>query len=252
MHLLLTRPEGDAAVMGSQLEALGCRVTRAPLLHMQDLQPDFSLQDAQALVATSRNGLRALARTLHLAAARTLPLIVVGEASACLARELGFTAVVAGDGGARELVPLVRDMLPPGGGTLVYLTGEDVAFDLAAALSPLGYDTRRIVLYRAAAIAELPPDVVAAIRSAALDGAVLMSPRTARIFSRLSLHHGLQDAARGLDYFCISPATARELEALAPARLHVARRPTAEEVLALIRKMASNPARAPLSPGKQR
>lgn len=250
MHLLLTRPEPDAAAMTAQLEAFGCQVSHAPLLLMQDLQPEFSLHGAQALIATSRNALRALARTPHLATARTLPLVVVGQASAALARDLGFDNVIAGGDGARLLVPLIRDAFAPHGGLLVYLTGEDVAFDLGPALAALGYQTSRIVLYRASAADEFPADVVAAMRSDSIDGAVLMSPRTARIFSRLILHHGLRHNTRDLAYFCISQAAADELAPLAPTRLHVAPLPTAEEVLALVRKMASNPARAPLGPGK--
>ena len=70
MHLLVTRPESDADPMRVRLEAMGHRVSLCPLITIE-LAPDAAvhLDGVQALVATSRNGLDAVAEGPGLAAA---------------------------------------------------------------------------------------------------------------------------------------------------------------------------------------
>src|SRR2546428_158157 len=62
MHVLVTRPEPDAAELKAALEVLGHEVSVEPLLAIQSLPiPATAFEDARGLIATSRNGLRALA-----------------------------------------------------------------------------------------------------------------------------------------------------------------------------------------------
>ena len=108
MHVLITRPERDAADLKSRIEALGCTVTLAPLLEIElgDVAAD-AFTGASGMIATSRNGLRALAKSPALHAAKKLPVFVVGPATAQLARDLGFQTVIEGEGTAAGLVPLI-------------------------------------------------------------------------------------------------------------------------------------------------
>jgi uroporphyrinogen-III synthase len=61
MRLLVTRPEPDALKLGAVLEEMGHEATVEPLLSVSfdDAEP-VDLDGAQALIATSRNALRAL------------------------------------------------------------------------------------------------------------------------------------------------------------------------------------------------
>ncbi len=131
MHVLITRPEPDAAALRAQLEALGHQVTVEPLLKIEHL-PIASdvLAGIAGLIVTSRNGLRALAASAAIDAARELPLIAVGPGTAQLARELGFAHIVEGSGTADALVPVIVETSREVYGTLAHLRGEDVAFDL--------------------------------------------------------------------------------------------------------------------------
>ena len=60
MHLLVTRPETEAARTTRQLEAMGHRVTIAPLLEIVTETPPLDIRGVQALVLTSRNAVHAL------------------------------------------------------------------------------------------------------------------------------------------------------------------------------------------------
>jgi uroporphyrinogen-III synthase len=239
MHLIVTRPEADAAEMAGRIEAMGHRVSLAPLLDMRPTGARLDFAGVQAIVATSRNALRALADGPLLEAVKRLPIFVVGPASAELARDIGFTTVTAGTGGGRQLLPLIEETCTTGGGPLLYLSGDAVAFDMGAALGDAGYDVRHQVVYEAVEASSLPGDVVSAIRGGEVAGVILMSARTAKVFIRLARKAGAGSEAERLAYLCISQTVA---DALGEPKLRVlvADRPTSEEMLALVKELASN------------
>ena len=107
MRLLVTRPEPDALKLQAVLEDRGHEATVEPLLHVSfEDASRLELDGVQALVATSRNGVRALRSTALLPRARTLPLFAVGTATAAEARALGFEMVVTGAGTRASSSPI--------------------------------------------------------------------------------------------------------------------------------------------------
>jgi uroporphyrinogen-III synthase len=240
MHLLVTRPEPDAAELKARLEAMGHRATVCPLIEI-DCTPGEAIRlgNVQALVATSRNAIRSLARNAAaLEQARSLTLFAVGPATAIEARAAGFARVVEGPAAARDLVPLIAAKASPAGGALLHLAGDTLAFDLKSALEREGFAVREEVVYRTRTLENLVPAAADAIRTGSLDGVILMSPRTSSVFSGLVIGAGLADAARRLTFFCLSEAVARGLDPLAPPDVRLARQPNAEEVLALLAQAA--------------
>ena len=235
MRLLVTRPEPDASTQANALAKRGHEPVLAPLLTIEFVShvPPLDLKGAQALIATSRNALRALGSHPELAHALRLPLYAVGEATAKAAADLGFAGVTTGPGTAEALARLIADRLTASTGPLVHLSGETVAFDLKSALAARGFSLRQPILYRAVPAAELPPDALSLLKAGRLDGVVLMSPRTAATFARFILQHGMVTEASRLNCYCLSGAVAQAVEPL-KARLVVAARPSEEDVLALI------------------
>jgi uroporphyrinogen-III synthase len=234
MRLLVTRPEPDASRQAKALAERGHRPVLTPLLAIELIHDlPLNLTGTQALIATSRNALRAVASHLELSAALRLPLYAVGDATAKAAAELGFADVTIGPGTAEALGRLIAARLRASAGPLVHLSGETVAFDLKSALEARGFSVRQPILYRAVAAAVLPPDVVSMLKAGRLDGVVLMSPRTGATFAGLIRQHGLVTEASRLNCYCLSGAVAQTAEPL-KARLIVAARPSEEDVLALI------------------
>jgi len=240
MRLLLTRPEagdGEADPLGAALAAAGHEILSAPLLRVVPTGAEPSLAGAQAIIATSRNSLKALSET-SLADARRLALFAVGPATAALGRRLGFSRVVEGPGWGQALEATIRAEIKPQAGPLVYLSGAQIAFDLAAALTPHGYTVQREVLYRTEPAPRLPSEVGEALRAGHLDGVILMSPRTAMVYSELIRQADLVPQASGIVHFCLSEAVGRALAPLGPIRLAVARLPNSQEMLALVTRNA--------------
>lgn len=240
MHVLVTRPETDAAVFGEKLEALGHKVTLEPLLLVESLPIEKGALDSVAgIVATSRNGLRALADSPALQEARKLPLFAVGPGTAELARNLGFEAIKAGAGTGAELVPIIAEVIRAGGAPLLHIRGEDIAFDLKTALAERGIAVREAIVYRTKPAETLSPATRDLLRAGEIDGVILMSPRTGMTFTRLVAAEGLLGQARKLVLLCLSPAVAATVEPLAAARVEIAESPNAASMLGSVTRVAT-------------
>jgi uroporphyrinogen-III synthase len=242
MHVLITRPERDCAELKSQLVAFGCEVTAAPLIEIEFNEIATSeLDGAIGLIATSRNGLRALAQSPGLESARTLPLFAVGPATAALAHELGFGTIITGTGTAADLVPTIKDHAGTRQGRFAHLAGDHLAFDLGAALNANGLGYGRIKAYRSVAAKALDDSITGLLASRSLDAAILMSPRTARVW--VSLVRALPEAPdlSKVVHICLSDAVAKALQPLGPAKIEVSGAPNSGEIVALVYRLAGQP-----------
>ncbi|HEV7463326.1 MAG TPA: uroporphyrinogen-III synthase [Methyloceanibacter sp.] len=240
MRLLVTRPEPDASREAETLIARGHEPVLAPLLAIEFVSGvTLGLAGAQALIVTSRNALRALASHRELEAARKLPLFAVGEATASAATKLGFAKVTQGPGTASGLPGLIGGTLSPEDGPLVHLAAETVAFELEAALRVEGFSLRQPVLYRALPARDFPAEALRLLKAGELDGAILMSPRTAKTFVQLLDRHGVVTQGKRVVCYCLSEAVA---EVLAPLGIwvRVAANPREEDVLALLDSEAAS------------
>lgn len=237
MRLLVTRPEPDASKQAAALTACGQEAVVSPLITIEYLKPPLALYRDQVLIVTSRNALRAAEQLSQLDALRELPLVAVGEATAKAARDFGYREVIEGPGTAKDMADLIAERFDPHRGRLIHLAGDHLAFDLTGALEPKGFYVETAVLYRSKAAEALTPEAEQRLAQGALDGVILMSPRTAEIFARLARNKGYTLAS--LYGFCLSTAIAAKLQGLGLS-LRVPKAPRQEELLALITTEASS------------
>jgi uroporphyrinogen-III synthase len=243
MRLLVTRPEPDALKLRAALEEYGHEATVEPLLSVSyaDAEP-FDLDGVQALIATSRYGLRALKSNPLRNAARKLPLFAVGRATAAEGRALGFEMVVTGAGTASELVAHIVSVADPAAGLLLHLAGDTLSADLKGELEAHGFRVLQPVVYRMQPATALSDDTIEQLALGEIEGVILMSPRTATIYASLMRKHGLAAVARRLIHFCLSEPIARRLATLGQVPVEIAEAPRLEEVLALIDAAAARSA----------
>jgi uroporphyrinogen-III synthase len=188
IRALVTRPREEAEILGSTLAERGIETIIEPLIEVHCRVPaELELAGVQAILCTSGNGVRALARATE---ERRLPLLAVGDRTAARARTEGFTAVESAGGDFRDLVRLAAARLHPRGGKLLHVAGDVIAGDLAGALRPQGFAVERSVLYETRPAAALSSTAIHALRFGAIDIALFFSPRTAAVFARLA---GLAD-----------------------------------------------------------
>jgi uroporphyrinogen-III synthase len=242
MRVLVTRPEPDASRQAEMLSARGHEPVVAPLLTIEYLDDAaLDLAGAQALIVTSRNALRALAMHKQRDEALKVPVLAVGDATAHAAQELGFREVTIGLGTGAALAKLITQELAPGEGPLIHMAGDALAFDLAAALESHGFTVRKTLLYRGIPADAIPGEALSVLQQGGIDGVILMSPRTARVFIKLLAKHEAAEAGKGLICYCLSEAIAEELTPLG-FEVRVAATPREQDVLALLDSEAASSA----------
>jgi uroporphyrinogen-III synthase len=236
MRFLVTRPREDAETIAARLQERGHEAVLAPLMEVQ-LYPgeELTLDGVQAILATSANGVRAIANRT---ARRDIPVYGVGPQTAEVARGFGFRTVHSAGGDSATLTETVAAQLAPEAGSLFHAAGTETAGRLRQALEARDYTVESTVLYEATAATALPEEASAALRSDVLDGVMLFSPRSAKILVQLVGDAGLAEHCARLDAYCISAATAEAL-GTAFARALIAGAPNQDAMLALIPEAAT-------------
>jgi uroporphyrinogen-III synthase len=228
---LVTRPREEAETLVQTLAGRSVQALVEPLMQIHFLEAAPDLLGVQAVLCTSANGVKALART---GADKGVPVFAVGDATAARAREAGFTRVESAGGNSLDLAQLVARRLQPSDGRLLYVSGRDVAGNLVEALHQRGFATERSVLYQARPVAALSAAAVHALSAGEIDFALFFSPRTAEIFVRLADAAGVGAACDRVTALSISAAADAELGKIAWYRRRIAERPDQRALLCLL------------------
>jgi uroporphyrinogen-III synthase len=228
MRILVTRPAEDCAEIARLLAAMGHEALLAPLLAVEIYDgPPLPLDGVQAVLATSANGVRALAARSD---RRDLAIFAVGPQTAETAAQAGFVRVRSADGDAIALAAAIPGWADPGAGALLHAAGENGSGALADALIAKGFQVRREILYRVEPARYLPDVVVRAIQENTVQAALFFSPQSARIFADCAAQAGVSVAR--LLAVCISANTADALQGLAFAEIRIAVAPNQTALLA--------------------
>ncbi len=238
MRVLVTRPEEDAGALVAALAARGFEALVEPMLTVTaapGVTGPLDLDGVQALLFTSANGVRALAR---LAAHRDLPVFTVGDASAEAARAAGFVAVESAGGDVDALARLAVARLNPADGVLYQAAASQGDGDLKVALEAAGFTLRREVLYETVPASDLSSTLRRELAAGQVAAATFFSPRTAEIFAGLVEKLGLSGACAETTAICLSAAVAERLGGLEWRALRVAERPNQAALLARLDELA--------------
>ncbi|MGE5548256.1 MAG: uroporphyrinogen-III synthase [Solirubrobacterales bacterium] len=237
---LVTRPKEDSEGVARELAVRGLDVMVEPLLDIRALDGVTVTSDGiQGILATSANGVRALARVLP---DRTMPVWAVGDASAQVASELGYVRVASAGGDVETLAALVAERCDPAAGGFLHAAGTVVAGDLSGRLAEKGFLVRRVVLYEAVTATEVTSSLAQSLAAGAIDVALFFSPRTAATFVNLVNAAGLGETLARVTAYALSGAVARELAALPWRAVRTAASPTQAALLAALDHDLKRPA----------
>jgi uroporphyrinogen-III synthase len=236
MRLIVTRPAEDLPPLKAKLEAMGHEVLAAPLLAIVFTEADVAGKPYQAVIVTSANGARAIARHPERARIVASDAIAVGPASAAASRDAGFARVEEAAGGDVEgVVAHVTTTRDPVAGPLLYASGEVTAGKLEEDLASHGFTVDRAILYAAQPADALPGNALAAVRSGTAQGVLLYSPRTASVWAALVAAANLTGNVGRLHHLCISANTAAAIRSALPhVPVSIASVPTEQGMLALV------------------
>jgi uroporphyrinogen-III synthase len=229
---LLTRPREESEALAAALASRGVDALIEPMMEVHfHAVPRLEIARLQAVLCTSANGVRALARA---SAERGMRIFAVGEATAARARAEGFGAVETAGGDVGDLVRLAVARLDPQQGPLLHVAGRVVAGDLVGALRTRGFTIKREILYDARPVERLSPTAVGALRAGAVDFAIFFSPRTAEVFVRLARGASVREYCRTITTLSISPAADAALGGLTWFDRRIAGRPNQPALLGIL------------------
>jgi len=173
VRALVTRPREESENLAAALAARGVEALVEPLIEIHCRAPGgMDLARVQAVLCTSANGVRALARATG---ERGIPLLAVGDATAARARAEGFRRVESAGGDVGDLAHLATARLRPRDGSLLHVAGDVVAGDLLGLLRAQGFIVDRRVLYEARAVAALSPSTISGLCSGPIAFALSIS-----------------------------------------------------------------------------
>ncbi len=232
MAILVTRPVPDNTTTAAALRARGYDAVLSPVLLFEPVPFHDSKTDARydGVIVTSANALRAVVDHPSLATWCKLRLFAVGEATAEVARQLGFTNILVADGDGASLRDLVIAKLKKGG-TLCYLAGEVLSRDLAGELDARGYTVVTHTAYRMVPVPQLAADVVAAFNAERIKAVLHFSRRSARAFFDAARGSGIEISALALPHCCISDAVAAIARDAGAAQIAIAWAPDEKSTL---------------------
>jgi uroporphyrinogen-III synthase len=218
LTVALFRPRADALATAAALAERGLAAAFAPVTEIAatGAAPPPGLFDYA--VASSAHAL-ALATPETLAAARELPLHVVGAKTAAAAARAGLVAATS----AADVATLLPT-LPPG--RALYLAGRDRKPDLEAAL---GDRVAVVVVYEARERSRWSAEEAAGVAEA--PAALHYSERSAALAAAFAEAAGLGQAFRRKLHVCLSRQVAAPLAALGVKRAFWPQRPAQEPLL---------------------
>jgi uroporphyrinogen-III synthase len=234
MRLLVTRPEPDAQHTAKALRERGHEVMVAPMLRIEPVAADFGLGPWDALVVTSANSCRALARHPRLGDVKTHPVFVVGRHTAEAARAAGFADVTSAEGNATDLARLLATRFGAGARRLLYIAGEDRAADLAGDIAAHGLTLKTVIIYRAVKVADFPDAARQALAAEHIGGVLHFSRRSVEAYLACAEAAQILDRSLTPFHYCLSPQVARPLMQAGASGVRVAARPDEAALIDLI------------------
>ncbi len=238
--LLITRPQPEADALAWRLREMGLETLAQPMLHIHFLDDSAALasqKTPQAILATSANGVRALAQNRkHLG--DNIPLLAIGAATAREARGKGFAPVSTASGDANSLIELATRQCRPEDGELLHVCGRDISVDIVSLLRTRGFSARRATLYEARAAERLDDSVATAIREKYIKGVLFYSRRTAEVWNGLVRAADLREHCINITAYCLAPSAADAAADLPFQDIITAPHPNEAEMLTLLESLA--------------
>ncbi|MHB8646636.1 MAG: uroporphyrinogen-III synthase [Thermomicrobiales bacterium] len=245
LHIVVTRPEGQAKALIARLEALGATVLHAPTIRVAD-PPSYTALDTALrhlpcydwVVWTSANGVgRTFARleTLRLdpGLLRQCQLAVIGGSTARALAAFGYDADLVPPQATAESLRDALIAAGVGGDSRILLPQAVLSRDvLSTGLRTVGAVVDVAPAYQTELNTDAADNVWQWLAAGRIDYALVTSPSTVR--GLLALLGGDRETLRRIPLACIGPATADAVRALGVEPALVATEHTNDGLVAVL------------------
>lgn len=218
LKIWVTQTHPRALESAKDFEALGMTAIPIPVLNIEFSTSDIlSPASDNLLIFTSRNGVRAFSAKHQ---NRHYDIVCVGDATASLARGIGFKNVTSVGGTSDDVVDWIKSNIPSSR-PLYHCAGRHVRGQITETLQALGYNAQRIEYY-----ASHPAQNVA-VDSQDVDYVAVYSPLGAKRIAQLWADKDISH----IKFLCMSEAVHNALNGLTQGPVLIAERPNQRELL---------------------
>ncbi len=201
MHILLTRPLDDSKELILKFSSLKHKVSHLPLLQIKKIEiPETDFKQFKAIIFTSANAIKNLDISKI---DKKIFCFCVGFATERKAKELGFQNIFCAEGNVNNLKELILQNFDPKIGSMLYLSGEIVSFNLDKDLISENYVVKRIINYTTTATENLHNDFLRDIKLSVPEIVFIYSENSAKAFYSLIKKYNLDNIWMDTNLMCM-------------------------------------------------
>jgi uroporphyrinogen-III synthase len=224
---LIIRPLEDSLPLAKDLDSKGIPSYLCPLYRPCFL-PIPPLKNPQALILTSKNALRALENREDV---KKIPLYAVGDQTAQLAQDRGFSKVISASGTSQELIQCILQRAHPKNGILWHLSGQIVKGNIVETLNRNGFEAQRSIVYRIEDAKNFPEALLSHLQNQRITHILFFSSHTTLLFVNLLKMYGLEKSACHMRAICLSQAAAFKASLLVWKEIWISSKPTVKSMI---------------------
>ena len=201
MHILLTRPLDDSKELILKFSSLKHKVSHLPLLNIKKKEiKDVDFDQYKGIIFTSANALKNLDTTKI---GKNIFCFCVGLATEKKAKELGFQNIFCAEGNVNNLKELILQNFDPKIGSLLYVSGEIISYNLDRNLIKENYAVDRIINYTATPNENLDDNFLKEIKSSVPEIVYIYSENSAKIFYTIIKKYNLDNIWMETNLMCM-------------------------------------------------
>ena len=201
MHILLTRPLDDSKELILKFSSLKHKVSHLPLLNIKKKETrEVDFDQYKGIIFTSANALKNLDTTKI---GKNIVCFCVGLATEKKAKELGFQNIFCAEGNVNNLKELILQNFDPKIGSLLYVSGETVSYNLDRNLIEENYAVDRIINYTATPNENLDEKFLKEIKSSVPEIVYIYSENSAKTFYTIIKKYNLDNIWMETNLMCM-------------------------------------------------
>ena len=201
MHILLTRPLDDSKELILKFSSLKHKVSHLPLLNIKKKETkEVDFDQYKGIIFTSSNALKNLDTTKI---GKNIVCFCVGLATEKKAKELGFQNIFCAEGNVNNLKELILQNFDPKIGSLLYVSGEIVSYNLDRNLIEENYAVDRIINYTATPNENLDDNFLKEIKSSVPEIVYIYSENSAKTFYTIIKKYNLDNIWMETNLMCM-------------------------------------------------
>jgi len=201
MHILLTRPIDDSKELILRFTSLGHKVSHLPVINIEPIkyvEPDFS--KFEGIIFTSTNAIK----NLNISKIdKKIQCFCVGNSTEKIAKQSGFQNIFCAEGNVNNLKEIILQNFDKKSGSLIYISGELISYNLEKDLISDGYSVKRLINYTVKPIEQIRDEFIKDLKSLIPDMVFIYSENSARNFLKILKKYNLQDDWMNTNLMCL-------------------------------------------------